>query len=67
MRALVNNCNHGLEFTTVSHPLFDRFTLRTFVAPSLVSSTLVKVPDQIFASICVRDTFPLNLGLQSME
>lgn len=51
MRALVNNYNHGLEFIIVRHLLFNKFTLGAFVAPSLVSSTLVKVPDQIFDSI----------------
>lgn len=37
LRALVNNCNHGFEFVTVRHLLFNKFTLRAFVSPSLVS------------------------------
>lgn len=49
LRALVNNCNHGLEFIIVRHLLFNKLALRAFVSPSLVSSTLVKAPDKIYA------------------
>lgn len=55
MRALVNNCNHGFEFIIVRHLLFNKFSLRAFLSPSLVSNTLVKASNQIYACIILKD------------